>query len=117
MNKFLYWLPRILGIGFTIFLSLFALDAFENGLSIGEMLLGFLIHMIPSFVLIAILLIAWKWEIPGGLLYVGAGIFYLVMARGMHWSTYLLISGPLFLDGILFFLHHFLFRKTPAVSI
>lgn len=111
MNKFLYWLPRILGIGLIVFYVLFALDAFDSESSMGEMLLGFLIYLIPAFVLIAILLVAWKWELPGGILYLAAGALYIYMARGMYWMVYLYIGGPLLLSGILFILHHFLFQK------
>jgi len=115
MKKSLYWLPRVLGIGLIVFYTLFALDVFDGESGIGEMLPGFLIHMIPAFILIAILLVAWKWELPGGLLYLGTGIFYIYMTRGMYWMVYLYIGGPLFLSGILFILYHFLFRKTRTI--
>ncbi len=112
MKKLLYWLPRILGILLIIYFTLFALDAFDSDYSLGEMLLGFLIHLIPTFILIAILLIAWKWELAGGILYIGACAFYINMARGMDWMVYLYIGGPLTLTGILFILHYFLYRKN-----
>ncbi|NMB61783.1 MAG: hypothetical protein GYA18_05525 [Chloroflexi bacterium] len=115
MKKFLYWLPRVIGIGVIIFYSLFALDVFDGESNLGEMLLGFLIHMIPAFILIAVLLVAWKWELLGGILYLATGTFYIYMTRGMYWMVYLYIGGPLFLSGILFMLYHFLFRKKQVI--
>lgn len=112
MKKFMYWLPRILGILLIIYFTLFALDAFDSDYSLGQMLLGFLIHLIPTFILIAILLIAWKWELPGGILYIGACAFYIYNAWGMYWIAYLYVGGPLTLTGFLFILHYFLYRKN-----
>ncbi len=40
-KKFLYWLPRILGILFAIFISIFALDAFGEGIPFLEAIVGF----------------------------------------------------------------------------
>ena len=111
MKKFLYWLPRILGILLILYYVLFALDAFDIEYSTGEMLVAFLMHLIPSFILIVLLLIAWKWELAGGILYIGLCAFYVYMARGMNWMVYIYIGGPLLLTGILFILHYFLYRK------
>jgi hypothetical protein len=60
--KLLPLLPRILSIFAIGFISLFALDSFEHG-TLGEQILAFLLHMIPSLVLTIILAIAWKWEL------------------------------------------------------
>ena len=110
-KKFLYWLPRILGILFALFISIFALDAFDEGISFQEALVGFLIHLIPTYVVIAILLIAWKWELVGGILFILAGASYLVWARIPHWTAFLLISGPPILIGILFIAAHLVLKK------
>ncbi len=106
-KTFNFWAPRILGIGFIVFISLFALDVFGEGKPLWEMVVGFLIHLVPSYILTAVLLIAWKWERIGGILYILMGILYLVLARGMHWSAYLCITGPAFLTGILFFINFY----------
>jgi hypothetical protein len=52
--KVIYWLPRILCILAILFISVFALDAFDPELSIWQQIVGFLIHLIPSFILIAL---------------------------------------------------------------
>lgn len=110
-KTFNFWVPRVLGISFIAFISLFAMDVFGEGKPLWEMVVGFLIHLVPSYFLTAVLLIAWKWERIGGILYILLGIFYIVTARGMQWSAYLFISGPIFVIGGLFLLRSFT-RKT-----
>lgn len=111
-KKFIYWLPRILGILFTLFISMFALDAFGGGVPFFEAVAGFLIHLLPTYIVIAILLIAWKWEWIGGILFILAGIFYIFAANNMHWSAYAVIAGPPILIGILFIAAHFSSKST-----
>ena len=47
-NNFLFWLPRILGILFAVFISIFALDAFGEGIPVLEAIIGFVIHLVPT---------------------------------------------------------------------
>lgn len=116
-KRFLYWSPRVLCILFAAFLSLFALDVFGQGSSFGETLIALFVHLIPVYVVIAVLLFAWRWEWVGAVLFVALGLFYLVETWGrMHWSAYVFISGPAFLVGALF-LANWLYReqlRAPA---
>jgi hypothetical protein len=106
MNKALYWTPRILTIVFILFLGLFAFDVFEGDASFIKKLGGFMIHLIPNFVLILILIVAWKHEWVGTIAFALVGIAYIVMFWGKFpVVTYLTISGPLFLIGILFWMN------------
>ncbi len=100
--RVLFWAPRILGILFAIFISVFALDVFEEGYGFWETILALLVHLIPTAILVAVLVISWRWEWVGGVLFPALGVLYLVMAKGFHWSAYLMVSGPLFLMGVLF---------------
>lgn len=104
IEKIIYWMPRILSIGFAIFLSLFSFDVFSeySGLSA---ILPFLIHLVPSFVLLGVALISWKYDWVGVFIFLGFAIFY-VFAAGFDrpWSWYAFISGPSALVGIFFFL-------------
>lgn len=63
-----YWIPRCVAILFILFLSLFALDVFSGNSSLGVVIVGFLIHLIPSYVLLLALVFAWKREKIGGFL-------------------------------------------------
>ena len=110
-NNFLFWLPRILGILFAVFISIFALDAFGEGIPVLEAIIGFVIHLVPTYIVVAILLIAWKWEWVGGVLFILAGTFYLVKAHNQHWTALLLIGGPPILIGILFITSFLLSKK------
>jgi hypothetical protein len=106
MNKTLFWTPRILTILFILFLGLFALDAFEGDQSLIKKLGGFIIHLIPNFVLILILIVAWKHEWVGTLAFALVGIAYIIMFWGRFpVATYLIISGPLFVIAVLFWLN------------
>jgi hypothetical protein len=106
MNKVLYWTPRILTIIFILFFGLFALDAFDGNESMLKKLGGFFIHLIPNFVLILILIVAWKHEWVGTIAFILVGIAYIVMFWGRFpAATYLIISGPLFVIAVLFWLN------------
>jgi len=77
-KDFYFWLPRVICIAAILFVSMFALDSFGPGLTIWQQIGGFLIHLIPSYVLIALLLVAWKWEYVGGILYIVLGLMFSV---------------------------------------
>ena len=114
LGRFLFWSPRILGIAFAAFISIFALDVFEEGSSILATIIALLIHLIPTAIVVVILVISWRWEWLGAILFTSLGLLYLVMAWArFHWSAYLVISGPLFVLGFLFFLN-WIYRKEIA---
>jgi hypothetical protein len=119
---FLHWAPRILTIIAILFISMFSLDSFGGGRPVGEQILAWLIHMIPSFVLIIVLVIAWKWENIGGVILLSIG---LAFSPFIFWGNYvnnhsiwmsfviiLTITFPLILTGGLFILSHHTKRKA-----
>ncbi len=73
----LFWTPRILSILFIAFLSIFALDVFDGRHSVWQTVLAFLIHEIPVFILIGVLILAWRWEWIGTALYAAFGLLYI----------------------------------------
>jgi hypothetical protein len=100
MEQVLFWTPRVLSMLFAAFLSLFALDVFSEGYSVGEAILALLIHLIPTYLVVIALAIAWRWGNIGGILFIAVGSLHLVTSRGESWP----ISGPLLLVGVLFLL-------------
>ncbi len=114
---FIYWIPRILLMVMILFISLFAMDSFEEGLSVWEQILGFLIHLIPSFVLVVILIVAWYRELPGGILLIAIGLIggYLLFDMNLNRTHSLkfallpvmLIAFLLIVSGILFLVDYF----------
>jgi hypothetical protein len=101
----LHWAPRVLCIAFALFLSLFALDVFEEGLGLWKTILALVIHLIPTWLVLGVLALSWRWPWGGGILYAALGVFYMVSNWGrFHWSAFALIAGPLFLIAALFLL-------------
>ena len=108
MNKILkrtmFWTPRVAGILFVLFISLFALDIFEMNLGFWGTILGLFMHLIPSILLAIAIAFAWRWEWVGALIFAGWSVFYIATARGFHLSVYAIIAGIPFVIGILFLL-------------
>ncbi|MCB0571349.1 MAG: hypothetical protein KDC66_16370 [Phaeodactylibacter sp.] len=105
-ERFLYWAPRVLGILFAAFISLFALDVFNEGYTPLETAQALLIHLIPTALVALALVLAWKWEWVGLVLFMGLGLCYIIMAWGKFpLSVFFVISGPLALIGLLFGAH------------
>jgi len=111
INKFIYWTPRILSIIFICFLALFSLDVISPELGFWQIVVGLFMHNIPVFILLAVLLISWKHEIVGGVVFILAGILYIlilltnILRNPSEWYVLfwaLQISGPAFFIGILF---------------
>lgn len=104
--KILYWIPRILVILSILFMLMFSFDAFGGDNPFGKELLGFLMHNIPVFVLIIVLVIAWKREVIGGALFIlvffALGIFFKSFSGN---PASLIIIAPILITGILFILH------------
>ena len=119
--KILHWTPRIICILAILLVSMFALDAFESNQTIWQQIGDFLIHLIPSYVLIACLLIAWKWELIGGIIFtligVGFSPFIYQHNYNMNHSIWIslgiisLITFPFILVGVLFNINHFIKKK------
>ena len=111
ISKFIYWSPRILGLLFVLFLMIFSLDVFGEGLSVSQVIIGLFIHNIPALFLLIILIISWKYEIVGGVVFILAGLLYILMLAlnpRFEWymiSWSIIIAGPAFLVGFLFILN------------
>ena len=103
VKKALYWTPRVLCILFALFLSIFSLDVFGEGYSVGQTIIALFMHLIPVYVVLIALAIAWRWEWTGAVLFTALGIFYIVMAWGKFaLIAYVMIAGPAFVLGALF---------------
>lgn len=102
-RRTLYWAPRTLAILFALFLSLFALDGFEPGSSFGEIAVALGTHLVPVALFVALLVVAWRREWVGALGFTALACLYVAWAWGRFpVLTYVLMSGPLLLLGVLF---------------
>lgn len=104
-KQVLFWAPRALSIAFILFISMFALDVFGEGRGFWQTAAALVMHLVPSFVLIAMLALAWRWEWIGVLIPLGlAGLFlwWNYTVRHNAPAAVLIIAGPLFLMAALF---------------
>jgi hypothetical protein len=118
-GKILTWIARIICIVTIIFISLFAFDAISPNQTFWQNAGALLISLLPSFVLIAILVIAWKWKVAGGIILIltgiGLGVFIFNLNYNQRHFTLvqslrnvLLFCLPFVIAGILFILSHFI---------
>ena len=115
-KRVLCWSPRVLCLLFAVFLSMFALDVFDAHLGFWKSCLALFIHLIPTWLVLAALLLSWRREWIGAILFNVLAAAYIVMAWGRFpWQTYAIISGPLCLLGVLFLLS-WLNRPKPDSS-
>jgi len=114
-KKVLYWTPRILGIAFAAFVTLFALDVFSEGRGLWDAIVALLMHLIPTAVIVIALIIGWKRELLGAILFIGLALFYLYWGWGQFPKiTYLMMSGPPFLIGVIFLMGWVFRRELKA---
>ena len=100
MERILYWSPRLLGILFAAFVSVFALDVFGEGYSFGDTIIALFMHLVPTAIIAVCLVIAWRWEWIGAILFVSLALLFLIMSGGESW----IITLPLLVIGALFLL-------------
>jgi hypothetical protein len=103
IERLLHWTPRVLGLLFAAFVSVFALDGVGTGNTFWQTILTLTTTLIPTAVILGALALSWRWGWAGGLVFLALGSCYLVTSWGLyHWSTYVEFAGPLFLLGLLF---------------
>lgn len=123
--KILHWLPRILCVLAILLISMFALDSFSPERTFWQNLGAFLMHLIPSFVLIALLIVAWKWELIGGITFATIGLamspfiynhnFHMNHSVGKSLLVLLIVTVPFIIVGILFIVSHFVKRRQNRI--
>ena len=110
----LYLAPRILCIIFAAFLAIFALDVFTENNGFWQTVVALLMHLVPSFLILVVLAISWRWEWVGAVVFAALGVLYVVMAWGRFpMSVYFIISGPLFVIAGLFLVNWVSREKPP----
>ena len=108
------WLPRVLGVLFSVFIGLFAVDVFNQGYPGLRTLIAFLTHLIPAAIIFVSTLIGWRWPNWGAALFAVIGTVYVFYFDGQPWLVYALISGPLFFIAILFAVSSMLNRQKDT---
>ena len=111
-EKILFWTPRILAILAILFMMLFSMDCFGGNYTLREQLVCFFMHNIPAYILILALILAWKKEMAGGILFLLAALAGSIYFRAFSGNPgVLIILLPFVITGILFIVHKVLFEK------
>jgi len=104
-------------MAFALFISLFALDVFNEGRDFAGTALALLMHLLPTLVIVGVLVLSWRREWIGGVVYSFLAVFYVVWFWGKFpLSAYLVIAAPLAVMGASFMLNWFFrtgLRSSP----
>jgi len=104
-NGLFTWMPRLLAIAFIAFLSLFALDVFGEYTTIWETFVALFMHLLPNIILLLALLIAWRWQGIGGLIFLALGLGSVFFFRTYEEPiSFMIVSAPALIIGGLFLL-------------
>jgi hypothetical protein len=105
LARIIHWAPRLAAILIIFFISLFSLDVFEMEAPPLELLGGFLMHNIPSIILIVLLVFAWKRPVIGFIAFlIAAALFVVFFVRDIYaLPNLLLFVLPILLIAFLFY--------------
>jgi len=110
-NPVFLWAPRVLAMAFIAFLFFFSLDAVNEKVDFWETAPNLFMHNIPALVLLAALIISWKYELAGAIVFTLTGVLYVTWLLntprlGRLFVTCLLtVAFPASLTGVLFFVN------------
>ena len=101
-RRLLFWSPRAISVAFAIFLSLFALDVFNEVHGVWRTLAALMIHLVPTYIVLVVLALAWRWEWVGAVCYAGLGLWYAMGHWRRHPDWVMVIAGPLLVVAAFF---------------
>ena len=102
-DRLLLWTPRILGILVSVFIGVFALDAFSPARPILDALPDFLVHLVPAATILGLVIASWCREWIGAFGFLVLALTYSMTVGRGHADWVLAISGPLLILGALYF--------------
>ncbi|HEY3475997.1 MAG TPA: hypothetical protein VGK56_15400 [Anaerolineales bacterium] len=105
LAKIIHWAPRVAALLIIFFVGLFSLDVFGTGAPPLEVLAGFLIHNLPSIVMLVLLIFAWKRPVVGFVAFlIAAAAFAALFVRDIYsLPNLLLFVLPILLVASLFY--------------
>jgi hypothetical protein len=105
LAKVIHWAPRIAALLIIFFVGLFSLDVFGTGAPPLEVLVGFLMHNLPSIFMLVLLIFAWKRPVVGFVAFLLAGAAFAVFFVRDIYSlpNLLLFVLPILLIASLFY--------------
>ena len=124
--RIIYWLPRILSIIAILVVTLFAFDVFDASGIITQTWDEFIIHLVPTYFLTVILVVSWKWEFTGGIIFLVVGLIsspYVFLGNhnanqsiAVSLLNILFVTFPFIIIGLLFLLSHYTQKKKKAIN-
>ena len=69
-----HWLPRIICLITIVLVSLVALKSYQADISIWQQIGSFAVVMIAPLTFLAFLIVAWRWELIGGIIFTIIGL-------------------------------------------
>lgn len=112
---FLQWLPRILTLLLAGFLSLFAIDVFQEGYGFFKTITSLFMHLMPVWVILIVLWISWNRPMIGAIFYPCLGIAYAITAWDRpDWIA--AITGPLVLIGAVYAVQFWVMYKKASAD-
>lgn len=88
-------IARTAGLVVCLFIATFAADSAGDGLG------AVVPHLLPAMIVLAVVLVAWRWDLVGGVAFMGLAVGYAFIARS-HLDWILTVSLPLATTGALF---------------
>jgi len=105
--EFIY-IPHALLILFALFLLLFSVDVFGGVDPIWKQVVGFLIHSIPSMLLLVVFLLSRKWPLIGAITgFIVFAFFTFIFNTYREISSFLFISLPILIVSGLYLIAHY----------
>jgi hypothetical protein len=96
------WLPRVLGALYAVFLSVFAFDVWEMAGGAWAKLAAFLIHLLPTYLVVAALFAGWVRPLWGGIGFLTLAVGFPLFFGWNEISHLLIFAGTLAIIGALF---------------
>ena len=70
-------------------------------------------HNIPALIILGVLIVAWKWELIGGILFIAASIAGMIFFNVFsgNWGAAIIMT-PFLITGVLFILFYAKYHKV-----
>jgi hypothetical protein len=112
-SRGLIWAPRVVALAYILLLSVLSLDVLSDQASLGEKLVGLLMHNIPSIILGLLLFISWDRPGIGTCGFILLAVLFTAFFRTYeNWARLAAITFPLVVVSGLFALTLVRSRRT-----
>ena len=104
-ESFLHWLPKILNILLILLFILLSGDIFDMQLGFWGTILGLFMHNIPTLIIIAVLIFAWRRPIVGAVSFIVLDFLYF-FSLNREYLVKLPLTLIMLVIALAFFISH-----------